>query len=342
MGRGAAWQRDPGAVAPLAGCAAARQPLAVPPASAAPSRPNSSSYYSPLPYAMATGAVEVPYLLVQSFLMVIITYWCAPGLAASQAAASPAWLRACQRPAASGAPALPAVAPSTKPARCLPARAAGWWALRPPPSSSSTSCSSTSSPSPSSPTLASSWCSSPPTRQAPAAPAAGAAAAAAIRGRGSWGAGAALGARQPAVCARAAPLQPPPAACLPTSLPPRAAARPAGRRLPQPNMGHLRRLHGEMRTQRDGGAQQRQGGGGEGRPCHFAVGPTRRGPCQTPHPLLAAAWACPALPAGALPKHARGLAMAQPVQPGECAMLRGSGGGEAGRGGLGLAAHGQG
>lgn len=38
-------------------------------------RERSSSYYSPLPYAMATGAVEVPYLLVQSFLMVIITYW---------------------------------------------------------------------------------------------------------------------------------------------------------------------------------------------------------------------------------------------------------------------------
>lgn len=38
-------------------------------------RERSSSYYSPGPYAIASGVVELPYLLAQSTLMVVIVYW---------------------------------------------------------------------------------------------------------------------------------------------------------------------------------------------------------------------------------------------------------------------------
>lgn len=38
-------------------------------------RERSSSYYAALPFAAASGVVEVPYLVVQAFLMVVITYW---------------------------------------------------------------------------------------------------------------------------------------------------------------------------------------------------------------------------------------------------------------------------
>ncbi|KAL4442124.1 hypothetical protein ABPG77_011385 [Micractinium sp. CCAP 211/92] len=40
-------------------------------------RERSSSYYAALPYAAASGVVEIPYLVVQAVLMVVISYWMA-------------------------------------------------------------------------------------------------------------------------------------------------------------------------------------------------------------------------------------------------------------------------
>lgn len=126
-------------------------------------RERSSSYYAALPYAAASGVVEVPYLIVQATLMVVISYWWAACTARRHTCATlPA------RPSAQGLPPLAqrfasAHATSWATSRCLhplgrtPAAFpglrgchAGWLASNAWPGSSSTSCSPTWPPCP--------WC----------------------------------------------------------------------------------------------------------------------------------------------------------------------------------------
>ena len=54
-------------------------------------RERAASMYAPIPFAIATGVVEIPYLILQSGLMVVITY-CEPPAAPARlpAASAPA------------------------------------------------------------------------------------------------------------------------------------------------------------------------------------------------------------------------------------------------------------